>query len=124
MIKVSTQLVLRRSFERSEGIMVPCDYYYWGNVPAYDCLNLVENEGAGYTEAVKVLILGVGDLRNVALTCASLPDSYENKILFTLNDREYCVLARLVLLVYMLSKGEFYVVHYFFAILYSPIITQ
>ena len=99
---------MRSSFERSEGIMVPCNYYYWGNVPAYDCLNLVENEGAGYTEAVKVQILGVGDLRNVALTCASLPDSYENKILFTLNDREYCVLARLVLLVYMLSKGEFY----------------
>jgi hypothetical protein len=69
---------------------------------------LVENEGVAYASSSNVLILGVGDLRNVALTCASLPDSYSNKVLFTLNDKESCVLARLVLLLYMLIKGRFY----------------
>jgi hypothetical protein len=90
-------------------------YFYWGNVPAFDCLNLVENEGDDYSSGLKVLYFGVGDLRNVALTCASLPDSYSNKVLFTLNDKESCVLARLVLLLYMLIKGiniyMLYIIH-------------
>ena len=83
-----------------------CKYYYWGNTPAFDCLNLVENEGEDYSSALNVLFLGVGDLRNVALTCASLPDRYSNKLLFTLNDKASCVLARLVLFLYMLIKGR------------------
>ena len=73
---------------------------------AFDCLNLVENEGEDYGSALNLLFLGVGDLRNVALTCASLPDSYTNKLLFTLNDTAVCVLARLVLFLYMLIKGN------------------
>jgi hypothetical protein len=82
-----------------------CDYYYWGNTVAFDCLNLIENEGEDYSSALNILYLGVGDLRNVALTCASLPDSYSNKLLFTLNDNASCVMARLVLFLYMLIKG-------------------
>jgi hypothetical protein len=83
-----------------------CPYYYWGTVLAFDCLNLVENEGEYYSSALNILYLGVGDLRNVALTCASLPDSYSNKLLFTLNDNASCVLARLVLFLYMLINGK------------------
>ena len=108
-IETTTQLILAQYFIRSEKTASACPYFYWGNVPAFDCLNLIENEGGSYGSALKILILGVGDLRNVALTCASLPDSYSNRILFTLNDREGCVLARLVLFLYMLMKGEFYV---------------
>ena len=104
-IEATTQLIFVHYFILAEQIASACSYYYWGNVPAFDCLNLVETEGTTYGSALKVLILGVGDLRNVALTCASLPDSYSNKVLFTLNDRESCVLARLVLLLYMLIKG-------------------
>lgn len=81
------------------------EYYYWGNTPALDCLNVVENKGESYSSALKVLFLGVGDLRKVALTCASLPDSCENKICFILNDKESSMLARLVLLLYILIKG-------------------
>ena len=105
-IQVATNVILERYVSHSDETASSCPYYYWGNVPAFDCLNLVENEGEAYGSALKVLCLGVGDLRNVALTCASLPDSYSNKILLTLNDRESCVLARLVLLLYMLNKGE------------------
>lgn len=82
-------------------------HYYWGNVPAYDYLNLSENEGVNYNSSMNVLVLGVGDLRNIVLTCASLPESFKNKVLFTLNDIDRCVLARLVLLLYMIVKCKF-----------------
>ena len=82
-------------------------HYYWGNYPAYDGLNLLENEGVDYSSDLKVLYLGVGDFRNVALTCASLPDTYERVVTFALNDIETCILSRLVLFVFMLIKGKF-----------------
>ena len=82
-------------------------HYYWGNHPAYDGLNLLENEGVDYSSDLKVLYLGVGDFRNVALTCASLPDTYERVVTFALNDLESCILSRLVLFIYMLIKGKF-----------------
>jgi hypothetical protein len=108
MLKNTVELtIMGRFFPDSENAASDCPYYYWGNVPAFDCLNLAENEGVSYGSALNVLILGVGDLRNVALTCASLPDSYSNKVLFTLNDKHGCVLARLVLFLYMLIKGKF-----------------
>jgi hypothetical protein len=95
----------RHSFTLQSTIFPRCDYYYWGNLPAFDYLNLSENEGEDYSLPLKLLFLGVGDLRNVALTCASLPDSYEDKITFTLNDKASCVLARVVLFLYMLVRG-------------------
>ena len=73
---------------------------FWGNHPAYDGLNLLENEGVDYSSDLKVLYLGVGDFRNVALTCASLPDTYEHVVTFALNDLESCILSRLVLFLY------------------------
>ena len=85
--------------------------YYWGNTPAVDCLNLEENEGADYNSPVNLLYLGVGDLRNVILTCASLPESYNGKVNFTLNDIAESTLARLVLLLYMPLTGKYFVVY-------------
>jgi hypothetical protein len=82
-------------------------HYYWGNCPAYDGVNLLENEGADYSSDLRVLFLGVGDLRNVALSCAELPDTYRHVVTFTLNDRDDCILARLVLFLYMLIQGKF-----------------
>ena len=82
-------------------------HYYWGNYPAYDGLNLLENEGVDNSSDLKVLYLGVGDFRNVALTCASLPDTYERVVTFALNDLESSILSRLVLFVFMLIKGKF-----------------
>ncbi|XP_028419307.1 uncharacterized protein LOC114545187 [Dendronephthya gigantea] len=81
-------------------------HYYWGNVPAYDYLNLLENEGVEYDSNMNVLVLGVGDLRNIVLTCASLPKSFTNKVKFVLNDSDSCVLSRLVLLMYMIIKCD------------------
>lgn len=86
-------------------------HYYWGNVPAYDYLNLSENEGADYDSTLNVLVLGVGDLRNVVQTSASLPDNYVSKVTFVLNDSDKYVLARLVLLLYMMIKCKFAPLH-------------
>ncbi|XP_028390718.1 uncharacterized protein LOC114515626 [Dendronephthya gigantea] len=83
-----------------------CIHYYWGNAPAYDYLNLLENEGVEYDSDMNVLVLGVGDLRNIVLTCASLPKSFTNKVMFVLNDVDRYVLARLVLLLYMMIKCD------------------
>ena len=82
-------------------------HYYWGNHPAYDVVNLLENEGVEYSSDLKILYLGVGDFRNVALTCASFPDTYGHVVTFALNDIESCILSRLVLFIYMLIKGKF-----------------
>ena len=79
---MAAQLIREQHINQSEFTKPVCAYYYWGNVPAFDSLNLAENEGESYGSALKILILGVGDLRKVALTCASLPDSYSNKVLF------------------------------------------
>ena len=83
-------------------------HYYWGNVPAYDYLNLSENEGVDYSSALNLLVLGVGDLRNIVLTCASLPDGFTKDVLFTLNDSDSYVLARLILLLYMMIKCKYF----------------
>ena len=91
---------------RFSGISVTPMLYYWGNYPAYDYLNLEENEGCDYPGPLSVLVLGVGDLRNVCLTCASLPENREIEVKFTLNDNQPCTLARLVLLLYMLVTGK------------------
>lgn len=98
-IEAATKQVFVQYFMLSNVRGAVCPYYYWGNVPAFDYLNLLENESAAYGSTLEVLVLGVGDLRNVALTCAMLPDSFSNKVSFTLNDRESCVLARLVLVI-------------------------
>ena len=82
-------------------------HYYWGNSPAYDGVNLLENEGGDYSADLKVLYLGVGDLRNVAITCAKLPDTYRHVVAFTLNDKDSCILARFVLFLFMLIQGKF-----------------
>ena len=79
-------------------------HYFWGNVPAYDYLNLSENEGIDYNSDINLLVLGVGDLRNIVLTSASLPQSFKRKLRFVLNDSDRYVLARLVLLLYMMIK--------------------
>jgi len=79
--------------------------YYWGNMPAVDLINLPLNEGVQYNKPLSILVCGVGDPRNVALSLSQLPDSYKEELTFVLNDICPCVIARTVLLLYMLIKG-------------------
>ena len=85
---------------------VVTELYYWGNVPALDLINLAMNEGSGFSSPLALLLCGVGDPRYVALSLASLPESYQEKVTFVLNDISVCTLARTILLLYMLLEGE------------------
>ena len=82
--------------------------YYWGNMPAVDLINLPLNEGAQYNKPLSILVCGVGDPRNVVLSLCQLPDGYKEELTFVLNDICPCVMARTVLLLYMLIKGNLY----------------
>ncbi|KAL9964391.1 hypothetical protein ACROYT_G028026 [Oculina patagonica] len=79
--------------------------YYWGNMPAVDLINLPLNEGVHYSKPLSILVCGVGDPRNVLLSLSQLPDDYKEELTFVLNDICPCVMARTVLILYMLIKG-------------------
>ncbi|KAL9964394.1 hypothetical protein ACROYT_G028029 [Oculina patagonica] len=79
--------------------------YYWGNMPAVDLINLPLNEGVHYSKPLSILVCGVGDPRNVLLSMSQLPDDYKEELTFVLNDICPCVMARTVLILYMLIKG-------------------
>ena len=80
--------------------------YYWGNTPAVDLINLPLNESCNYSKPLSVLICGVGDPRDVVLSLSQLPESYQEELTFLLKDICACTLARTVLLLYLLFKGE------------------
>ena len=80
--------------------------YYWGNTPAVDLINLPLNEGCDYSKPLSVLACGVGDPRNVVLSLAQLPETYQEECTFVLNDICACTLARTVLILYLLFKGK------------------
>ncbi|KAH0421179.1 hypothetical protein CcaCcLH18_13597 [Colletotrichum camelliae] len=68
--------------------------YLWGNVPAFDVLQLGANEGVSYNEQLRLLFAASGDLRNIVKTIAKLPNSYTQPIEVTINDRDLDIVAR------------------------------
>ncbi|KAI9679628.1 MAG: hypothetical protein M1829_001590 [Trizodia sp. TS-e1964] len=99
--------------------------YLWGNVPAFDVLQLAANEGGGHRDAVRLLFAGAfevliliararselasGDLRNVVETIAQLPRSYGAPVHATINDRDLDIVARnaiILLLALVIEDGE------------------
>ncbi|KAK2758931.1 mynd finger family protein [Colletotrichum kahawae] len=68
--------------------------YLWGNVPAFDVLQLSVNEGVSYNEQLRILVAASGDLRNIVKTIAKLPNSYTQPIEVTINDRDLDIVAR------------------------------
>ncbi|XP_077999963.1 uncharacterized protein LOC144452692 [Glandiceps talaboti] len=89
---------------------IPCyiNTYYWGNTPAVDLLKLPQNEGQDgvHPEKISLLLAGVGDLRNIIKTGASLPDEFEGQVEFYLNDINYHILARNVLFLYLMFTAD------------------
>ncbi|XP_033127641.1 uncharacterized protein LOC117125278, partial [Anneissia japonica] len=84
--------------------------YYFGNTIAIDVLKLGLNEAEPSSDDValqlsrdyNILFAGVGDLRNLLLTTASLPSNFTGNIRFTLNDIDPFVLARDALFLYII----------------------
>ncbi|KAL2075267.1 hypothetical protein VTL71DRAFT_210 [Oculimacula yallundae] len=68
--------------------------YLWGNVPAYDVLNLRENEGVETKRDLRLVFAASGDMRNVAKTVVGLPDSYPGNCDLVLNDMDPSIVIR------------------------------
>ena len=99
--ELSHQLKIMFGFKESANLRGMATLYYWGNTPAVDLINLPLNEGCDYSKPLSVLACGVGDPRNVVLSLAQLPESFQD----VLNDICACTLARTVLILYLLFKG-------------------
>ncbi|KKK20834.1 hypothetical protein ARAM_004716 [Aspergillus rambellii] len=72
--------------------------YLWGNVPAFDILRLGSNEGAEYGRGVSILCAASGDIRNIVNTIAQLPTSYRHSLRLVINDRDFDIVARNIIL--------------------------
>ncbi|KAF2141159.1 uncharacterized protein K452DRAFT_272970 [Aplosporella prunicola CBS 121167] len=68
--------------------------FLWGNVPAFDLLNLMHNEGIAYNQHIRLLFAASGDLRNVVKTITGIPKGSTQNIDVVINDREIDIVAR------------------------------
>ena len=90
--------------------------YLWGNVPAFDILQPPQNEGECYEGDLHMLFAGKeyhgrhvcecaeyyvasDDLRNVVKTVISVPPTYVGTISLVINDRDFDIVARNVILI-------------------------
>ncbi|KAL9041133.1 MAG: hypothetical protein Q9214_004213 [Letrouitia sp. 1 TL-2023] len=83
--------------------------YLWGNVPALDVLNLQQNEGADFSEDLRLLFAASGDMRNVVKSLIELPATYTGHCEINLNDRDPDIVARnaiLLLVAFQFSPEE------------------
>ncbi|PLB54875.1 hypothetical protein P170DRAFT_483657 [Aspergillus steynii IBT 23096] len=85
-------------FIRSGIVVMGEEKYLWGNVPALDVLKLASNEGESYGEDLRLLFAASGDLRNVIKTLTDLPVNYNQSVSVTINDRDFDVVARNIIL--------------------------
>ncbi|XP_078000257.1 uncharacterized protein LOC144452920 [Glandiceps talaboti] len=82
--------------------------YYWGNVPAVDMLKLPQNEwNDNQFDKLHILFAGVGDLRNIIKTGASLPNAFKGQVEFYLNDEDENILARNMLFLFMMFTCDY-----------------
>ncbi|KAF1998521.1 hypothetical protein P154DRAFT_495217 [Amniculicola lignicola CBS 123094] len=73
--------------------------FLWGNVPALDIMKMKDNEGLkDLGRDISLLFAASGDCRNVIKTIISLPEGYTGRCTAVLNDRDFAVVARNVIL--------------------------
>jgi hypothetical protein len=74
--------------------------YLWGNIPTLDILRVEENEGVAdaVNHNFNILFAASGDLRNAIKTIVSLPEGYSGECVAVLNDMEFIMVARNVIM--------------------------
>ncbi|KAM0319007.1 hypothetical protein ACHAPQ_010503 [Fusarium lateritium] len=80
--------------------------YLWGNVPALDILRLEDNEGKAYKKKLNLLFAASGDIRNVIKTIAKLPEGHVKPVNITINDRDFDIVARNVIMLLIALTAE------------------
>ncbi|KFY92810.1 hypothetical protein V500_04013 [Pseudogymnoascus sp. VKM F-4518 (FW-2643)] len=80
--------------------------YLWGNTPALDVLQLEQNEGLDYADDIALLFAASGDLRHVVKTIANIPEGMTQQFRVTMNDLEFDVVARNVILLLLALTAQ------------------
>ncbi|KAL8367047.1 hypothetical protein RB599_010961 [Gaeumannomyces hyphopodioides] len=80
--------------------------YLWGNIPAVDIVKLRENEGVRFERNLDLLLPASGDLRNVIMSIGKLPQEYKHDVSVVLNDKEFDVVARNVILLLIFATVQ------------------
>jgi hypothetical protein len=74
-------------------------HYFWGNMPALDMLKMKDNEGLqGLDRNFSLLCGASGDCRNVIKTIVDLPSDYTGQLKMVLNDYDFAIVARNVII--------------------------
>ncbi|KAH7224169.1 hypothetical protein BKA60DRAFT_594076 [Fusarium oxysporum] len=100
--------------------------YLFGNVPALDVLRLGAHEGEACGNQLRLLFSASGDLRNVVQTITQLPPSYEQPIEIIMDDHEFDVVARnvIILLLALTADDQDEAADYILHIWYSSFIRK
>lgn len=74
--------------------------YLWGNMPALDILQLQNNESETYAvfHNFNILFAASGDLRNAIKTVVGLPKGYRGECVAVLNDVDFVIVARNIIM--------------------------
>ncbi|KAK0475690.1 hypothetical protein EDD18DRAFT_1265999, partial [Armillaria luteobubalina] len=78
----------------------------WGNIPAIDIINAVDNGDSRHTEQRYFLGFPSGDLRNMVRTINGLPGDYSGTIKIVLNDFSPVVVCRNLMMLSILGIVE------------------
>ncbi|KAI0974668.1 hypothetical protein F4678DRAFT_485689 [Xylaria arbuscula] len=97
--------------------------YLWGNVPAFDVIQLGQNEGIDFQEAMNLLF---ADLRNVVLSVANLPQNYRSPLHLVINDHDIDIVARnlIFLLIMLVEEDPNIAANSMLHVWYSALITE
>ncbi|KAF2741866.1 hypothetical protein M011DRAFT_413673, partial [Sporormia fimetaria CBS 119925] len=79
--------------------------YLWGPTPGINVLRLRHNEGSSTDIDIALLFASSGDLRNVVQTISSLPKRPKRELRVTINDADFDVVARNVILLLLALKS-------------------
>ncbi|KAH8101977.1 hypothetical protein BXZ70DRAFT_987516 [Cristinia sonorae] len=77
--------------------------HLWGNVPAYDLLNISSNKES-CDHDLSICFPASGDLRNIILTVNNLPFDYNHDLTILLNDGEPNIVIRNIMLLLILGS--------------------
>jgi hypothetical protein len=82
--------------------------YLWGNMPALDILQLRDNESetGAMNHNFNLLFAASGDLRNTVKTIVGLPDGYKGGCVAVLNDKEFIIVARNAIMLFIALQYE------------------
>lgn len=73
--------------------------YLWGNMPALDIMGSPsEADEINSKQDLALFFAASGDLRNVIKTLASIPDTHDGNVWVVVNDREFIVVARNIMM--------------------------